>query len=56
MANNQSIILVVVSAKNVYANQTVTKLARDVDPKGVRTLGIITKPERLRVSSLYILD
>jgi len=29
----------------------VTKLARDVDPKGIRTLGIITKPDTLRVGS-----
>lgn len=28
-----------------------TKLAWDVDPKGVRTLGIITKPDTLRVGS-----
>ena len=51
MANTRSIILAVVSAKNDHANQIVTKLARDVDPKGVRTLGIITKPDTLRVGS-----
>ena len=51
MANTRSIILAVVSAKNDRANQIVTKLARDVDPTGVRTLGIITKPDTLRVGS-----
>lgn len=51
MANTRSIILAVVSAKNDRANQIVTKLARNVDPKGVRTLGIITKPDTLRVGS-----
>lgn len=51
MANSRSIILAVVSAKNDYANQIVTKLARDVDPMGVRTLGIITKPDTLHVGS-----
>lgn len=51
MATPRSIILAVVSAKNDYANQIVTKLARDVDPKGVRTLGIITKPDTLHVGS-----
>ncbi len=51
MANIRSIILAVVSAKNDYANQIVTKLARDVDPKGLRTLGIITKPDTLHVGS-----
>jgi GTPase SAR1 family protein len=51
MANSRSIILAVVSARNDYANQIVTKLARDVDPKGLRTLGIITKPDSLHVGS-----
>lgn len=51
MAKSRSIILAVVSAKNDYANQIVTKLARDVDPKGVRTLGIITKPDTLHIGS-----
>ena len=51
MANDLSIILAVVSAKNDYANQVVTKLARDVDPNGSQTLGIITKPDTLHVGS-----
>ncbi|KAL9099779.1 MAG: hypothetical protein Q9163_004766 [Psora crenata] len=51
MANTRSIILAVVSAKNDYANQIVTKLARNVDPKGLRTLGIITKPDTLHAGS-----
>ena len=51
MANTRSIILAVVSAKNDRANQIVTKLVRDVDPTGIRTLGIITKPDTLRIGS-----
>jgi Dynamin family len=51
MGNKRSIILAVVSAKDDYANQIVTKLARDVDLKGLRTLGIITKPDTLHVGS-----
>lgn len=51
MANERSIILAVVSAKNDYANQVVTDLAREVDPRGARTLGIITKPDTLIVGS-----
>lgn len=47
MKNERSIILAVVSAKNDYANQIVTDLARRFDPKGVRTMGIITKPDTL---------
>lgn len=50
-ANRRSIILAVVSAKNDYANQIVTKLSQDVDSKGHRTLGIITKPDTLPVGS-----
>lgn len=51
MAESRSIILAVVAANNDYANQVVTKLARNVDPLGVRTLGIITKPDTLDVGS-----
>ncbi|OJD16084.1 hypothetical protein AJ78_03717 [Emergomyces pasteurianus Ep9510] len=51
MSNPRSIILAVVSAKNDYANQVVLKLARDVDPNGIRTLGVITKPDTLPVGS-----
>ena len=51
MAKTRSIILAIVSAKNDSANQVVTRLARDFDPKGNRTLGIITKPDTLHVGS-----
>ena len=51
IANRRSIILAVVSVKNDYTNQIVTKLAKDVDSKGHRTLGIITKPDTLLISS-----
>ncbi|KAE8384244.1 hypothetical protein BDV23DRAFT_191849 [Aspergillus alliaceus] len=47
----QHIILAVVSAKNNFANQIVLKLARDADPFGKRTLGIITKPNTLIAGS-----
>lgn len=47
MMNPRSIILAVVSAKNDFANQIVLKRAREVDPEGLRTLGIITKPDTL---------
>ncbi|KAI9736865.1 MAG: hypothetical protein M1818_005916 [Claussenomyces sp. TS43310] len=51
MANRRSIILAVVPAKNDYANQIVTKLAKEADWTGPRTLGIITKPDTLPVGS-----
>lgn len=47
IANPRSIILAVVSAKHDYANQIILQKARDVDPQGSRTLGIITKPDCL---------
>lgn len=47
MAKQRSIILAVISAKNDYANQIVLKLARNTDPGGLRTLGVITKPDTL---------
>jgi hypothetical protein len=51
MKKARSIILAVVSAKNDYANQIVTKYARDLDRLGNRTLGIITKPDTLHAGS-----
>lgn len=51
MEKARSIILAVVSAKNDFANQIVTKYARELDPQGLRTLGIITKPDTLHAGS-----
>ncbi|KAE8365646.1 P-loop containing nucleoside triphosphate hydrolase protein [Aspergillus caelatus] len=47
MKQRRSIILAVVSAKNDFANQIVLRLAREADPSGQRTLGVITKPDTL---------
>jgi hypothetical protein len=43
----RGVILAVVSAKSDYANQIVLKLARQVGPRGRRTVGVITKPDTL---------
>ncbi|KAM5354255.1 hypothetical protein ACJ41O_000905 [Fusarium nematophilum] len=51
MKESRSVILAVVSAKNDYANQVVLKLAQKADPKGTRTLGVITKPDTLHPGS-----
>ncbi|KLU86658.1 hypothetical protein MAPG_05670 [Magnaporthiopsis poae ATCC 64411] len=59
MRQRRSIILAVVSADVPFTNQPVTKFAREIDPKGIRTLGLITKPDRLDVGSeseRYYLD
>jgi hypothetical protein len=47
MGNPRSVVLAVVSAKNDYANQIILKRAREADPRGLRTLGLITKPDCL---------
>lgn len=47
MKQRRSIILAVVSADNAFANQPVTKFARDIDPSGTRTLGLLTKPDKV---------
>ncbi|MCJ1391418.1 hypothetical protein MMC18_004282 [Xylographa bjoerkii] len=43
----RTICLAVISATNDYANQGILTKVREVDPDGERTLGIITKPDRL---------
>lgn len=43
----RTICLAVVSGANDYANQKILTKVREVDPEGDRTLGIITKPDRL---------
>ncbi len=47
MKKPRTIILAVVSAKSDFALQQVTQHARALDPKGIRTLGLITKPDTL---------
>jgi hypothetical protein len=47
MSEPRSVILAVVSAKNDFANQIVLRLARAADPSGIRTLGVISKPDVL---------
>ncbi|OJD11924.1 hypothetical protein ACJ73_09434, partial [Blastomyces percursus] len=51
IAEERTIILAIVSAKNDYANQVILKNCREFDPKGTRTFGIITKPDYLRPGS-----
>ncbi|RMZ75103.1 hypothetical protein DV738_g5645, partial [Chaetothyriales sp. CBS 135597] len=51
MHNSRSVILAVVSAKSLLVSQRVISLAREVDPHGTRTLGIITQPDTLSKGS-----
>jgi hypothetical protein len=47
MSNSRSIILAVISGKNDFPNQAVSSRAREFNPDGRRTLGIITKSDTL---------
>lgn len=47
----RTICLAVISATNDAANQPILREFRRLDPKGDRTLGIITKPDRLPAGS-----
>ncbi|KAF3919407.1 Dynamin [Orbilia brochopaga] len=53
ISNKRTIMLAIISAKNDYANQIILDYCRDddVDPRGERTLGVITKPDFLRPGS-----
>ena len=51
MARPRSIILTVVSAGYGYVLQEVTSMAKRADPEGLRTMGLITKPDTLDVGS-----
>lgn len=51
MDNRRSIILAVVTAKNDISNQIVLKMAKKADNNGIRTLGVITKPDTLHTGS-----
>ncbi|KAK6856221.1 hypothetical protein PG995_008372 [Apiospora arundinis] len=47
----RTICLAVVSAANDAANQSILQRVRKFDPQGERTLGVITKPDRLQKGS-----
>ncbi|GAO16255.1 uncharacterized protein UV8b_08230 [Ustilaginoidea virens] len=51
LRNPRSIILAVLQANNDMANQPIIKLARQHDPQGERTVGIITKPDLINKGS-----
>ena len=51
ISQQRTICLAVVSGTNDHANQKILTKVREVDPQGDRTLGIITKPDRLPAGS-----
>lgn len=50
--NPRCIILAVITAKNNFSEPIILKRARELDPEGFRTLGIITKPDTLANGSV----
>lgn len=52
MKQQRSIILAVISAKSEFVLQQVIQRALEVDPKGNRTIGLITKPDTLDAGSV----
>ncbi|KAI0199197.1 interferon-induced GTP-binding protein Mx [Astrocystis sublimbata] len=48
---SRTICLAVISAQNDVANQGILRRVRKFDPEGKRTLGIITKPDKLSAGS-----
>lgn len=52
MKRPRTIILAVVAGNTDYATQVVLKKARDCDSRGLRTLGIVTKPDLSRTIGL----
>ncbi|KAI9835372.1 MAG: hypothetical protein M1838_005315 [Thelocarpon superellum] len=51
LTNPRTIILAVVQASNDVDNQRIIQLARQFDPQGERTVGIITKPDLINVGT-----
>lgn len=51
ISQSRTICLAVISATHDYANQSILNKVRTFDPNGERTLGIITKPDRLSSGS-----
>ncbi|KAI0154591.1 dynamin GTPase [Xylariaceae sp. FL1272] len=45
MTNPRSVMLTIVSANSDIANEGIVQQAEDLDPDGIRTLGVLTKPD-----------
>lgn len=58
MTDSRTIILAVVPCNVDVATQEILKLAKDVDPSGTRTMGVLTKPDLVpeRATQQNILD
>ncbi|KAI8923099.1 P-loop containing nucleoside triphosphate hydrolase protein [Entophlyctis helioformis] len=47
ISHERTIILSVISCKDEIENQAIVSMARDVDPTGSRTIGVLTKPDTI---------
>lgn len=57
ISNPNSIIIAISPANSDVANSDALKLAREVDPQGYRTLGVLTKLDLMdKVPSFFVLD
>lgn len=56
VGRKRTIILAVIDASQELENQKVTAVAREADPDGVRTLGIVTKPDTVSESPSRVED
>ncbi|CAG8757780.1 21666_t:CDS:2, partial [Racocetra persica] len=45
--NEKSIIIATISCKDEIDNQAIVTLAKEADPLGIRTLGVLTKPDMI---------
>ncbi|CAE6423274.1 unnamed protein product [Rhizoctonia solani] len=45
------LILLTISCENDFENQSAGRLAREYDPQGLRTIGVLTKPDRIERGS-----
>jgi dynamin 1-like protein len=53
IAKPNALILAVTAANTDLANSDGLKLAREVDPEGTRTIGVLTKVDLMYASSFY---
>ncbi|KAJ3274056.1 hypothetical protein HDV01_003549 [Terramyces sp. JEL0728] len=47
ISKQRSIILAVITCKDEIENQAIVHMAREVDPEGSRTIGVLTKPDTI---------
>ena len=49
LASSETVILQCIASDEDLENQSIRKLARDVDPEGKRSIGVLTKPDKVDI-------